>query len=237
LLTKSSMTITAPLPLAKLVWKHPETGETQEYILVEGATVTIGRSSTNDIYIPEQHVSRQHAVVNYRDGIFMLNDLNSANGTFVNDQQITDAFPLASGDEIRLYVPVIHFTAAGSEAEAPRAVEANSPALPTSAGGSGNGRIIITNGPQEGETITLWQNEITIGRATSNHTWEIGLLDPSVSRPHAKLVRVEERWLLQDLGSSNGTMVNNTPVTEKGRLLSDGDVVAFGGTIALFRVN
>jgi pSer/pThr/pTyr-binding forkhead associated (FHA) protein len=233
------MTKNAPLVLAKLTWTHPETGEIQEYTLVEGATVTIGRSSTNDIHIPEQHVSRQHAVVNYRDGIFMLNDLNSANGTFVNDQQISEAFPLASGDEIRLYVPLIHFNATNIETDGRPVPEVNAPAMPQGNGASANsgGRIIVTNGPQEGETIALWQAEITVGRATNNHNWEIGLLDPSVSRPHAKLIRVEERWMVQDLGSSNGTMVNNTPVSEKGRLLSDGDVIAFGGTLVLFRAN
>ncbi len=93
--------------LAKITWYHPDTGEKQEYILMEGATVSIGRSSNNDIAIPEQHVSRQHAVINYRDGIFMLTDLNSANGTFVNDAQLSEPFPLASGDEIRLYVPML----------------------------------------------------------------------------------------------------------------------------------
>lgn len=227
----------APLSLAKLTWKHPESDELQEYVLNEGATVTIGRSSTNDIYIPEHHVSRQHAVVNYRDGIFMLNDLNSANGTFVNDQQITDAFPLASGDEVRLYVPILHFVATGSEADSRPIPEINSPSMSAASSTAGSGRIIVTNGPQEGETITLWQDEITVGRATTNHQWEIGLLDPSVSRPHARLVRVEMRWMVQDLGSSNGTMVNNTTVTEKGRVLSDGDVIAFGGTIVLFRAN
>ncbi|MBC8171297.1 MAG: FHA domain-containing protein [Anaerolineae bacterium] len=222
-----------PAALAKLTWKHPETGDGQEYVLVEGATITIGRSSSNDIYIPEEHVSRQHAVINYREGIFMLNDLSSANGTFVNDQQVVEAFPLASGDEIRLYVPLIHFFAADADSEVyiNPDIEVSEPV----AAGAGTGRIIITNGPQEGETISLWQAEITVGRAVTNHTWEIGLLDPSVSRPHAKLIRVDNRWVVQDLSSSNGTRVNNTPVTEKGRLLSDGDVIAFGGTLVLFR--
>lgn len=225
-----------PAALAKLTWKHPETGDAQEYILVEGATITIGRSSSNDIYIPEEHVSRQHAVINYREGIFMLNDLSSANGTFVNDQQVVEAFPLASGDEIRLYVPVIHFFAADAESEVYINPDVQVAEQPVGAG-AGTGRIIITNGPQEGETISLWQSEVTVGRAVTNHTWEIGLLDPSVSRPHAKLIRVDNRWVVQDLSSSNGTRVNNTPVTEKGRVLSDGDVIAFGGTLVLFRAN
>ena len=88
----------SPISLAKVTWQHPQTAAIQEYVLTEGSTATIGRQAGNDICIPEQHVSRQHAVINYRDGIFMITDLGSANGTFVNDRQLTEAFPLASGE-------------------------------------------------------------------------------------------------------------------------------------------
>src|SRR6185369_5107289 len=100
-----------PLSLAKIIWRDPQTGKVLEFVLTEGATASIGRLESNDISIKEQHVSRQHAVINYRDGIFMITDLGSANGTFVNDRQLTEAFPLASGDIIRLYVPVLNFSA------------------------------------------------------------------------------------------------------------------------------
>lgn len=229
------MTSTGPSPLAKITWTHPETGEPCELPLAEGTTASIGRASTNDIFIPEQHVSRNHAVIDFRDGIFVLRDLSSANGTFVNDQQVKDEYPLSSGDEIRLYVPLLHFTAVIDDVSRPNAVAAEyanaGAGLPNPLGGC----LIITNGAQEGEVITLWQDEITIGRATANHNWEIGLLDPSVSRPHAKLQRIDNRWAVIDLGSSNGTRVNDTPVTNKGRVLSDGDIVSFAGTQTLFR--
>ncbi len=219
--------------LAKITWQHPETGVVQGYVLMEGATVTIGRASNNDIQVPEQHVSRQHAVINYRDGIFMINDLNSANGTFVNDQQLTEPFPLADGDRIRLYVPVLVFSAAVSLEEAKRAEETGT--FITALRGTGNARLIITTGPQEGEVIPLALDEVTVGRATTNYTWEIGLQDPSVSRPHAKLVRDDQRWVLHDLGSSNGTLINNETLGEYPRVLADGDVIAFGATLVLFR--
>lgn len=224
-----------PQALAKITWYHPETGAKNEYILMEGATVTIGRSSSNDIHIPEQHVSRQHAVINYRDGIFMLNDLDSANGTFVNDIQISEPFPLASGDEIRLYVPCLYFSAAVTEEETRRAEETGTLIAPRI--NDGSGRLIITTGAQEGEIINLVLDEVRIGRATLNYEWEIGIQDPSVSRPHAKLIRTDNRWLIVDMGSSNGTLVNNTPVAENGRVLSDGDVIALGKTLLLFRNN
>ena len=49
---------------------------------------TIGKSETNDVVIPSQYVSRQHATVTYRDGYFYLTDNNSSNGTKVNGRRI-----------------------------------------------------------------------------------------------------------------------------------------------------
>jgi pSer/pThr/pTyr-binding forkhead associated (FHA) protein len=222
-----------PLSLAKITWKHPQTGDIQEFVLSEGATATIGRLATNDICIPEQHVSRQHAVVNYRDGIFMLTDLGSANGTFVNDQQLSEPFPLAHGDVIRLYVPILQFSAVVTDEDQRKAEEQGT--LITASVSTGKGKLIITTGPQEGHTILLMLNRVTVGRATSKADWEVGLQDPSVSRPHAKLELVDTTWIVYDMGSANGTLVNGTPVNEKGRPLRDGDILTFGATLVLFR--
>lgn len=218
--------------LAKVRWRDPKTNAIQEFVLMEGSTVSIGRASSNDICIPEQHVSRQHAVIKYRDGFFMINDLDSANGTFVNDQKIDDDFPLAAGDEIRLYVPVMHFLAADQD-DYEEASKTGSliPAVVS----TGQGRIIITNGPREGDVHPLQLEEVLIGRATNKAAWQIALLDPAVSRPHARLQLVENIWMIFDEGSSNGTLVNNTPVTEKGRALLDGDIITIGATLLLFR--
>ncbi len=220
--------------LAKLIWVHPQTNESQEYVLAEGATATIGRLSSNDICVPEQHVSRQHAVINYRDGVFMLTDLGSANGTFVNDKRLDSPFALAHGDEIRLYVPVIRFSAMVTEEEHTLAAEKGT-LISKITDTTGKGKLIITTGPQEGNTIPLLLNELTVGRATSKANWEIALQDPSVSRPHARLSLINGSWRLTDLGSSNGTLVNGQAVEADGQSLNDGDIVAFGATLALFR--
>lgn len=224
---------TAPLSLAKITWRHPQTGVVQEFVLTEGATATIGRQAGNDICIPEQHVSRQHAVITYRDGIFMIDDLGSANSTYVNDQQIAESFPLASGDVIRLYVPVLYFSATVTEQDLRQAEEKGT--LITATISTGKGKLIITNGAQEGTTIPLLLSTVTIGRATSKATWEIGLQDPAVSRPHARLQMTDNTWVIHDLGSSNGTQVNDTVVMEKGRALRDGDIIRLGESKLLFR--
>lgn len=225
--------MTTPEMLAKISWTDPQTGSILEFVLAEGATASIGRLETNDICIREQHVSRQHAVINYRDGVFLITDLGSANGVYVNDQRIQDPFPLASGDVIRLYVPEMHFSAIVTEEEQRMATEHGT--VITAITNTGRGKLIITNGPQEGSTIPLLLNKLTIGRATSKADWEICLQDPSVSRPHARLELEDSTWILYDLGSANGTSVNGTQVTEKGRGLRDGDVLTLGATLALFR--
>ena len=223
--------MTAKDALAKIRWLDPSNNKQHEYLLSEGATATIGRSSNNDIQIPEQHVSRQHAVVSYRDGIFMINDLASSNGTFVNEQQVDEPFPLFAGDTIRLFGPVLEFLAvvAGDIVdENSKVIEAANP--------EGQGSLTITNGPQEGQTIALLLNELTIGRATSAATWQILLQDPSVSRPHARLNKKNGQWHLTDLGSSNGTRLNNKVLQENDEhLLQGGDKIELGGSILLFR--
>ena len=219
--------------LAKIVWLDPHTGTSREYVLQEGATATIGRSSGNDIHIPEQHVSRQHAVINYREGIFMVSDLGSANGTFVNDMKVEEPYPLMVGDEVRLFVPTLKFLAATDE----EAEEASTTGRLIAVKMGEKATLTITNGPQEGHTIALLLDELQVGRATLNATWEIVLQDPTVSRPHARLVKEEGKWLLHDLDSANGTAVNSTPVTsEKPHKLKNGDTISFGATMTLFRL-
>lgn len=226
------------LPLAKISWQDPRTGETREYVLMEGATATIGRSESNDICIPERHVSRRHAVINYRDGIFMITDLGSANGTFVNDQKLTDPFPLASGDVIRLFVPVLHFSAVVTEEEHATASRKGTVIVPAST--EGTPLLCVTAGPQEGAEFPLVAESLSIGRATANATWDISLQDRAVSRPHARLERDPETggWRIRDLGSANGTLVNGTPIPEdEPHTLKDGDVLTIGQTLLLFRVS
>ena len=99
----------------------------------------------------------------------------------------------------------------------------------------GKGKIIITTGLQEGNTIPLLLNQLTVGRATSKANWEISLQDPSVSRPHARLNLENGNWHIRDLGSQNGTMVNGKPIDAHGVKLTDGDIVVFGSTMVLFR--
>ncbi len=52
--------------------------------LQEGAQLSIGRASANDITIKDPTVSQKHTVITVRDGQIVVNDLGSANGTDIN---------------------------------------------------------------------------------------------------------------------------------------------------------
>lgn len=73
----------------------------QQHFL-SGDVIRIGRAVENDIVITSKRVSREHAVVR-RDGRrVLLEDLNSANGTFLNDERVLAPGELKDGDKIAI---------------------------------------------------------------------------------------------------------------------------------------
>ena len=63
--------------------------------------VNIGRADYNDLVIPEESVSTQHAKLQRREGMWFLIDLDSTNGTFVDGEKVTEDVPLAPGAVVR----------------------------------------------------------------------------------------------------------------------------------------
>jgi len=72
-----------------------------EYALLKDE-LTLGRGEDNDIVIPHASISRTHARLLKRDGGFELMDLNSTNGTFVEDRPVHGSAFLSSGSQVRL---------------------------------------------------------------------------------------------------------------------------------------
>ncbi|HEU5370620.1 MAG TPA: FHA domain-containing protein, partial [Ktedonobacterales bacterium] len=72
-------------------------------------TTSIGRTTGNDIIIPDLTVSRQHAVLRFENGHWVVEDKNSANGTFVNGTRIHWPQPLAEGDQVRFGDEIVIF--------------------------------------------------------------------------------------------------------------------------------
>ena len=71
-----------------------------EYALLK-PEIAVGRGENNDIVIPHASVSRNHARLARRDGGFELIDLNSTNGSYINNQLVQGSMPIANGAEVR----------------------------------------------------------------------------------------------------------------------------------------
>lgn len=70
-------------------------------LVVKTPVVNIGRADYNDLVFPDESVSTTHAKLQRREGIWVLVDLDSTNGTFVDGDQIKGEIPLAPGANVR----------------------------------------------------------------------------------------------------------------------------------------
>jgi DNA-binding SARP family transcriptional activator len=67
-----------------------------------GAATRVGRLADNDIVLDDAEVSRHHAVLSDTGTTFVITDLRSANGVYVQDRRIRGSVPLSHGDRIRI---------------------------------------------------------------------------------------------------------------------------------------
>ena len=70
-------------------------------LIVKTPVVNIGRADYNDIVFPDESVSTTHAKLQRREGVWVLVDLDSTNGTFIDGDQVKGEAPLARGAAVR----------------------------------------------------------------------------------------------------------------------------------------
>ena len=72
----------------------------QDFRIVDGKNM-IGTAADADIVLTDQYMSSRHAVLRHEEGVFVLVDLDSTNGTYVNDQRVSKE-ELIDNDKVRL---------------------------------------------------------------------------------------------------------------------------------------
>jgi pSer/pThr/pTyr-binding forkhead associated (FHA) protein len=103
---------------------------------LDGDQLSIGRDSANEITVNDAEVSRRHARLTFQGGKYVLEDMGSTNGTFVNGQRLTGPRVLKSGEVISLGEQIVFVYEAvdsdpGATMVSPRKVpEARSVAAP-----------------------------------------------------------------------------------------------------------
>lgn len=180
--------------------------------------LAIGRAPDNHLPIADPMVSSHHARIFAQGGEFVIEDLNSRNGTFVNDQRVTTQ-RLRSGDEIRIGQLTLVFQDAGAPQRAPKA--------PPAAAGQPQVGLRLA----QGDFIALQGPALTIGRAPDS---QVVIADQQASAHHARLAVEPAGIAIEDLGSTNGTFVNGRQVDRQ--LLAPGDRIRIGQTELEFQI-
>jgi pSer/pThr/pTyr-binding forkhead associated (FHA) protein len=90
-------------------------------------------------------------------------------------------------------------------------------------------RLIVRSGPNPGLVFDLTKEVTVLGRDVSN---DIVVGDAEISRTHARLTRTPGGYVLEDLGSTNGSFVNGERLVAP-RVLNPGDLVGFGENVTL----
>ncbi len=95
-------------------------------------------------------------------------------------------------------------------------------------GGLSTAALVLTDGTR----VAVGSDPVTIGRLPES---TVVVTDPNASRRHAEVRRTGDVIVVVDLGSTNGTRVNGTPVKEQ--VLADGDEVTVGTTSLRFEAS
>ncbi len=219
----------APADEAKRPWLEGQAGEA--YPLRVGGN-TVGRDSA-DVLAADKTVSRLHARLDLSEnGSLVVEDLGSTNGTQVNEAALVPNAPrsLADGDRLRFgsISMTLHLPgAAALEAPAAAGAEASAGEAPAV-----EARVV---GIGEGDTrvFLLSPGMTTFGRRPENTVVLSG--DLYVSGSHAQISAAGDVFILTDIGSTNGTLLNGERLKIHAPVqLSDGDEILIGGTALRF---
>jgi pSer/pThr/pTyr-binding forkhead associated (FHA) protein len=193
---------------------------------------SIGRKEGNTIRLTERNVSRQHArlLKSTRAGppAFVVEDLSSYNGVFVNGLRIGSAQELANGDLVQIgdYRIVLEDETPSVEAtpvDTRQTTPSFGPARASTLLDRPN-RLVMLAGPTPGAEFPLDRERMTIGRAEDAN---VSVNHNSVSRLHCEVHALGDgRFEIVDKGSSNGVRVNGSDLRRG--IIEPGDVIELG---------
>jgi hypothetical protein len=147
-------------------------------VVITQDAVVIGRVKA-DIVIDSPDVSRRHAVIERRGTLFIVRDLGSTNGTYVNGQRVEEA-PLANGDRVVVGQTVFHFQTA-AEGEGTYLLLAMAPAGSSAQAGESQKRCLEAWGTALGRAFGNRERDVlssgVTGRALAIFPFEDGMPD------------------------------------------------------------
>ncbi len=199
-----SISTETQLPLAKIIIRMP--GEPPYEEILSAQNITIGRDQTNTICLMSPIISKNHALIKETPEGHTITDLKSMNGTYVNGKRIKskEPHPLAQHDIIRFSDPLAN---SGTLVYMPLSASEKLAYMTIS------------------EALEVKEVALYIGRDPDNN---IHLDHPIVSLNHAKVFKDDENhYVIQDLGSENGTYIDGVELVDF-YILVKKDIVSIG---------
>lgn len=191
-------------------------------------TLILGRDATAGFQLPLATISRHHARISETDGVYVIEDLGSTHGTKLNGKALArgEKKVLRSGDVVEMTKAKITCAietervasqdpAEGTGAIAARAVQGILGRLGDVK--EGNPYLRAISGPVSGSRYPLVAglSSWTLGRSQD---CELVIDDVNISRRHAVVRKDWSGYVLEDLGSKNGILLNDKPVARPRRL-------------------
>ena len=192
------------------------------FVALRRKQLIIGRDSRCGMVLPGPQVSTRHAMIQQTPQGYVLTDLGSRNGTFVNGQRVQQAL-LRGGERLRIGRTELDFAIPGTGAVP---VSPSQPPV-----GAATAYLAVMAGEQE-----FARYPVTPGTMLGRYTGcPVDLnADALVSHQHARLDYQAGQWIVTDLGSGNGTFVNGQQVRQQA--LRHGDELQVGNTRMRFYV-
>ncbi|HSD84692.1 MAG TPA: FHA domain-containing protein, partial [Anaerolineae bacterium] len=212
------------------------TGFPKEFELTR-AEVVIGRDPGVDLTIASPAVSRRHVRLMREVDGYVLEDLGSSNGTYVNDQKLTGRHLLKPGDQIRLGQAVTLVYEAPRPANSAKTAVRSAPVLSTSLQTmigeepvasqveAGPPQLIVSIAGENPRTHALSRQSLTIGRVEGN---DIIVPSPIVSRQHARLEKANGGYRLIVSPEAKNPILFEGRELEGPRVLRHGDILRIG---------
>lgn len=192
-------------------------------IILNKSPMRIGRDNNNDIVINKHTVSSFHALIQFINGNFQIEDLQSGNGTSLNGKLVEPHKPmmLTNCDVISLDVYQFRF-------ELVMGTTLRDPCNKKSIAELSRAELLDEN---TGEDIILTQSllldktNVHIGRTVNN---DLIIDRKTISSAHAIIQFIDGHFQVEDLHSANGTSVNGKRLAaHQPKQLASGDVISF----------
>jgi ABC-2 type transport system ATP-binding protein len=191
----------------------------------------VGRDPGADVVVADSEVSTRHASFVPVDGGVAVEDLGSTNGTYVNGQRVSGSQQLQAGDRVRVGATVLELRGLAPTAPPAPAQAAVAPGAQqvTRAKQIPQPPVLVFVAGQYAGTEMPVGEQLVIGRdpGVANVVLD---QDADISRRHASFWPAGLGLIVQDLGSTNGTIVNGHRL-HQAVTLSTGDQVQVGETV------